>query len=525
MHSSIEIMDTTLRDGEQTDGVSYSMFEKLQIAKFLLEKLNVDRIEIASAKVSKGEFETVKEIFNWGNSKNYKDRIEILGFVDFKASVDWIEQAGGRVINLLTKGSRKHCEYQLGKTLQEHLDDIRKTIQYAKDRNFIVHVYLEDWSGGILYSRDYVKDMLKELRQMPIDRFMFPDTLGILEPDEVKEGISWALDLYPDLEIDFHGHNDYDLATANCLAAIKAGAKGVHVAVNGMGERAGNAPLESVVTAIHDKLGIKTNIQEKAITDASRLVEMFSRKRISANHPIVGQDVFTQTAGIHADGDKKHNLYANPILPERFGRQRYYSLGKLAGKASITNNLKTLGIELTPEKELILLERIKELGEKKSTVTIDDLPFLIEDLFGGNQIIYIRVKELEIITKLNQEPEARVTLNYVENDYTAVATGDGGYDAFMNAIREISKKNHMLIAELEDYEVRIPPGGKTDALVETVITWKSPLDGTIFKTVGVDSDQILAAVKATEKMLNRIYLISLNQEREKKLKIDTKINQ
>ncbi len=514
MNNYIEIMDTTLRDGEQTDGVSYSTFEKLQIAKFLIEKLNVDRIEIASARVSKGEFETVKEIFNWAKTKNYTDRIEILGFVDYNASVDWIESAGGRVINLLTKGSKKHCEYQLGKTLKEHLKDIEKTIQYANDKNFIIHVYLEDWSGGFIYSRDYVKEMLTELVKMPIHRFMFPDTLGIMEPDEVKEGILWALDLFPDIEIDFHGHNDYDLATANCLAAIKAGVKGVHVAVNGMGERAGNAPLEAVVTAIHDKLKIKTNINEKAITDASRLVETFSRKRIAANHPIVGQDVFTQTAGIHADGDKKHNLYANPILPERFGRQRYYSLGKLAGRASITNNLKMLGIELPPDKEQILLNRIKELGEKKSIVTIDDLPFLIEDLFGGIQVIYIRVKELEIITRLKDSPRAKLTLTYIEDDYTEESTGDGGYDAFMNALRKISLKNNMKIAELLDYEVRIPPGGKTDALVETVITWKSPLDGTIFRTVGVDSDQIIAAVKATEKMLNRLYLITLSHNKE-----------
>ncbi len=510
MHKKIEIMDTTLRDGEQTDGVSYSTFEKLQIAKFLIEKLNVDRIEISSARVSQGEFETVKEIFKWANEKNYTDRIEILGFVDYKESVEWIKKAGGRVINLLTKGSKKHCEYQLGKTLSEHLKDIEKTIQYAKDNNFIIHVYLEDWSGGFLYSRDYQKEMLTELVKMPIDRFMFPDTLGILEPEEVKQGISWALDIFPNIEIDFHGHNDYDLSTANSLFAIKAGAKGIHVAINGMGERAGNTPLESVVTAIHDKLGIKTSINEKAITDASRLVERFSRKRIAANHPIVGQDVFTQTAGIHADGDKKHNLYANPILPERFGRQRYYSLGKLAGRASVFNNLKALGIDLPPEKEQILLEKIKELGEKKSLVTIDDLPFLIEDLFGGVQVIYIRVKELYVETNLKHDPIAKLTLTYIENDYYAEASGDGGYDAFMKALNQIAEKISIQIADLVDYEVRIPPGGKTDALVETVITWKSPLDGTIFRTVGVDSDQIIAAVKATEKMLNRLYLITHN---------------
>ena len=519
MNQTIEIMDTTLRDGEQTDGVSFSGFEKKQIARLLLEQLRVDRIEIASARVSDGEQKVVTEIFQWAEEKGHTDRIEILGFTDHRASVDWIRDAGGRAVNLLTKGSRRHCEEQLRKSLAEHLVDVEKTISYAADQGFRVNVYLEDWSNGYLNSPDYVREMLRALREMPVHRILLPDTLGIMGPQEVKDGIDDCLQHYPDLDLDFHGHNDYDLATANCMAAVRAGVKGLHMTVNGLGERAGNAPLEAVVTCLHDKVGVRTNVNEKAFNDVSRLVATFSGKRVSANTPVVGQDVYTQTAGIHADGDKKNNLYANPILPERFGRERVYALGKLAGRASVANNLKMLGIELSPEREKQLLARVVELGEKKNIITADDLPFLIEDLFGSSAIPggtpTIRIKDAVIHTVMHGEPSAEIELEYRGTVHREKATGDGGYDAFMNALRTIAEKINLTLPVLADYELRIPPGRKTDALVQTVITWRIPTtDGGDSEgneraagnwvTVGVDSDQMTAAIKATEKMLNRL---------------------
>ncbi len=497
---NIEIMDTTLRDGEQTDGVSFSSFEKLQLSRFFLEKLAVDRIEIASARVSKEEHETVKEILTWAKQQNYLDRIEILGFVDGQRSVDWIASAGGCVLNLLTKGSQKHCEIQLGQSLGEHLSKIQQTIEAAIASGLTVQLYLEDWSHGFLDSPKYLEEMLKELIQMQIKRLFLPDTMGILSPNELKLALRHAIKHNPKIPIDFHGHNDYGLAVANCLVAVQEGVSALHVSINGLGERAGNSPLEAVVTALHDKLGIKTSINEKAITDASRLVETFSAKRIQSNRPIVGQDVYTQTAGIHADGDQKANLYSNPILPERFGRQRVYALGKLAGKASISKNLEMLGIKLSVADEKSLLNRIKELGAKKKIVTPDELPYIIGDLFGLSLERAFKISACVIRTSLKGRASAEIEIEYKGKVYPEQAEGDGGYNAFMNAIAKMAEKVKIKLPELIDYEVHIPPGGKSDALVEAMVTWQGN-----FRTSGFATDQVLAAVHATEKMLNKLH--------------------
>jgi D-citramalate synthase len=252
-------------------------------------------------------------------------------------------------------------------------------------------------------------------------------------------------------------------------------------------------------------LKVKTGVVEKEITSASRLVEVFSGKRISANRPIVGEDVFTQTAGIHADGDKKGNLYANPILPERFGRFRSYALGKLAGKASLSENLKKLGLVLSAEMEKKVLDRIIELGDQSKTITPEDLPFIIADISGNTEIINFKILKCTVESGLGVVPKANLTISYKGKEFSSEGNGDGGYDAFMQALTTITQSIGLTLPSLEDYEVRIPPGGRTDALVETVITWKKSEDSGSLRTTGVDSDQVVAAMKATEKMINLIF--------------------
>ena len=178
----IEIMDTTLRDGEQTSGVSFMPHEKLLIARLLLQELNVDRIEVASARVSDGEKRAVSLICKWARSAGMLPRVEVLGFVDHTTSVDWIRACGGQCINLLCKGSLKHCRHQLKKSPEEHLADILQTLEYAHNRQVEANIYLEDWSNGIQESPDYVFFLIDHLRQAGIRRFMLPDTLGVLNP-------------------------------------------------------------------------------------------------------------------------------------------------------------------------------------------------------------------------------------------------------------------------------------------------------------------------------------------------------
>jgi D-citramalate synthase len=503
----IEIMDTTLRDGEQTRGVSFNTAEKLNIAQYLLKKVKVDRVEVASAKVSQGEQDTVRTIIEWAESEGLADKVEILGFVDHTITVDWITGANAKVLNLLTKGSLKHLSLQLKKTLPEHIKDIQKTVEYAVSKKVKVNVYLEDWSNGFMNSRDYVEEMVSAIIQFPINKIFLPDTLGVFSPDEVFDSLCFMINKFPSIHFEFHGHNDYDLSVANCLSAIKAGVKGLHVSVNGLGERAGNSPLEAVVTAVHDKSYGFTDVVESEITSISRLVEAFSGKRISDNRPIVGEDVFTQTAGIHADGDKKANLYANPILPTRFGRKRSYALGKLAGKASISENLKELGMMLDSDLEKKLLSKVIEMGDAGISVSAEDLPFLIADISGVPMDHIFQIKSCMVTSGKGVTPKASLLVNYKGVEYREDGSGDGGYDAFMDALSKVCEKVGFTLPVLVDFQVRIPPGGKTSALVETIITWDRDSElkeETSFRTVGLDSDQITAAITATEKMLNLI---------------------
>ncbi len=496
----ITIMDTTLRDGEQTTGVAFNEMEKLSMAKVLLNDLKVDRIEVASARVSEGEYKGVQRITEWAKENGHLEKIEVLGFVDNGVSIDWIIEAGGKVLNLLLKGSYKHVTEQLRRTPEEHLNDAIKNIRLAEDKGLKVNIYLEDWSNGMRTSPDYVHFMLKGLANEPVDRYMLPDTLGILDPDETYDFCKEMITSFPGLNFDFHAHNDYDLAIANVFHALKAGVRCIHTTINGLGERAGNAPLSSVIATIKDHLKMGTNVDESKLNIVSKLVESFSGIRIPTNKPLIGEFVFTQCSGIHADGDNKNNLYFNDLLPERFGRQRVYALGKTSGKANIRKNLEDIGINLDAESLKKVTERVIELSDKKTTVSTEDLPYIVSDVLRNESISQnITIRNYSISLAYGLKPVASVAIKINEKTYEDTAPGDGQYDAFMNAVKKIFKKLRKPLPQLIDYSVTIPPGGKTDALVETVITWQGENE---FRTRGLDSDQTTAAIKATMKMLN-----------------------
>jgi D-citramalate synthase len=506
-------MDSTLRDGEQTNGVSFLPHEKVVMARKLLYDLNVDRIEVASARVSEGEREAVTKICRYARQIARLDRVEVLGFVDGGQSVDWIYECGGRVLNLLAKGSLKHCTLQLHKTPEEHIADIRREVEYAASKGISVNLYLEDWSNGMKDSPEYVYQLMDALTEgnhklktsnFKIKRFMLPDTLGVMNPLQVIEYFRKMLKRYPQVHFDFHAHNDYDLAVSNSLAAVLSGARGLHVTVNGLGERCGNAPLASVQAILKDQFHAKTNIVESQLNDISRMVESFSGISVAPNQPIVGENVFTQVAGVHADGDTKDKLYYNELIPERFGRKREYALGKQSGRANIARNLEELGLELTPEQTRRVTERITELGDKKEIVTQEDLPYIVSDVLkhdGSDD--KVKLISYVVSTAYGLKPGANIKVEINGKQYEGSAVGDGQYDAFVKALRHIYKKYlDRTFPILANYQVSIPPGGRTDALVQTVISWHYK-DG-LLRTRGLDADQTESAIKATFKMLNII---------------------
>ena len=501
----VEIMDSTLRDGEQTNGVSFLPHEKLVMARKLLSDVNVDRIEVASARVSEGERDAVSKICAYAQKNGLLERVEVLGFVDDGKSIDWIASCGGRVVNLLAKGSLKHCTHQLQKTPDEHISDILKELDYAASKGISVNLYLEDWSNGMKDSPEYVYQLMDSLvKSQVIKRFMLPDTLGVMNPLQVIEYFRKMMKRYPEAHFDFHAHNDYDLAVSNSLAAVLSGAKGLHVTVNGLGERCGNAPMASVQAILKDQFHAKTNIVESQLNDLSRMVESFSGISVASNQPIVGENVFTQVAGVHADGDSKDQLYFNELMPERFGRKREYALGKNSGKANIAKNLEELGLELTPEQTRRVTQRITELADKKEIVTQEDLPYIVSDVLkhDGSED-KVKLISYVVSTAYGLRPGANVRVEINGQQYEAGATGDGQYDAFVKALRHIYKKYlDRTFPILANYQVTIPPGGRTDALVQTVISWH--YKGGILRTRGLDADQTEAAIKATFKMLNII---------------------
>ena len=495
-------MDSTLRDGEQTSGVSFLPHEKLMMARMLLGDVNVDRIEVASARVSEGEKDAVRMICRYAASVGKLNRVEVLGFVDGHKSIDWIDECGCRVMNLLAKGSLKHCTQQLKKTPEEHIDDIYRSLAYAAQKGMAVNLYLEDWSSGMKHSPSYVYQMMDALVESGVRRFLLPDTLGILNPMEVAEFFQKMTERYPSAHFDFHAHNDYDLAVGNSLAAVRNGARGLHVTVNGLGERCGNAPLASVQAILKDQLHLDTGIREDRLGELSRLVEGYSGIAVAPNQPIVGENVFTQVAGVHADGDNKNNLYCNDLVPERFGRKREYALGKNSGKANLARNLEELGLELTPEQTRRVTQRITELGDRKEMVTQDDLPFIVSDVLK-HSAPEDKVKLVSYMVSLayGLRPMASVKVEIDGQQYEDNALGDGQYDAFVKALRKIYRERlGRSFPTLENYAVTIPPGGRTDALVQTVITWRN--GDKILRTRGLDADQTEAAIKATIKMLN-----------------------
>lgn len=376
----VHVMDTTLRDGEQTPGVTFTPDEKLAIAQVLLRDVGVDRVEVASACVSEGERQAARRVAAWARGEGMLDRVEVLGFCDGARSAEWVAETGAQSMNLLTKGSEAHCRRQLGRVPEEHVAAVRETVAAARARGVsVTGAYLEDWSRGIADSPDYVLALARAALEAGVPRIFLADTVGCLAPHDVSRHVGTMRTAFPAAWFEFHAHDDYGLATANCLAAVAAGANAVHTSVNGLGERAGNASLTETVVVLHDHAGVHTGVNERALHEAARFVAACSGKALAGNAPVVGDDVFTQTAGVHADGDRKGDLYVSRLAAERFGRARAYALGKHSGRASVEVNLERLGLRVPETVRDRVLSRVVARGDEKRTVSPAELRAFVEE--------------------------------------------------------------------------------------------------------------------------------------------------
>ena len=388
----VQIMDTTLRDGEQTPDVAYTPDEKLQLARILLDEVGVDRIEIAGTRVSEGEREAARQVARWARKKRLARARRDARLLRRRAPrPTGRPSVGGRAMNLLVKGSERHCRSQLRMSPEKHRDARRADGAQCAPQADRLNVYLEDWSNGVRDSFDYVFAMVQQLLELGVERIYLADTLGILAPDDTTPLRRADVRPGPTMHFEFHGHNDYGLANANCLAAVEAGARGVHTSVNGMGERAGNTRLAEIVAALHDHSRVPHRRRRVAA-----LVGLEARRDVPAAR------TSPRTRRSSAATSSRRPRASTPTATRRATSTRpasrpTASAGAATRSASSrarrrsTRTSRASASRCRPRTRDLVLRRIVELGDKKHTVVPEDLPFIIADVLKTPDEQLVRV--------------------------------------------------------------------------------------------------------------------------------------
>lgn len=484
----VKVLDTTLRDGEQTPGVSLTPESKLKIAK-ALDDLGVDVIEAGAAIASEGERESIKLIANEGLNAEVSTYVRIL-----QADIDAALSCNVNSVFLVAPTSDLHITYKLGITREELVEKTLKAIQYSKDHGLVVDLCAEDGS------RSDIKFLIKVIEaatEYGIDRFTLADTVGIMLPEKMTEIFS-QIKQNSKVPLGIHCHDDLGLATANTIAAVIAGASMVDVTINGLGERAGNAALEEVVMALKLGYDCKLNIKTEKIISVSQLVEQLCGIPIAPNKAIVGRNAFTHEAGIHVDGILKKAETYEAIKPELVGARRSFVLGKHVGMKAVRAMLDELNIKATDEQLKEIFKQIKYMGDKGKKVTNVDLEVISHAVMGLEVEKAIEVDELVAVAGNKCTPTASVKVKINGKEVIESATGTGPVDAAIKAIRHATRE---VPFELMEYHVDSISGG-TDAVVQVMVKLKSK--DKIITAQGAGTDIILASVEA---LVNGINLI------------------
>jgi D-citramalate synthase len=484
------VLDTTLRDGEQTPGVSLTVEQKVMIAE-ALDALGVDIIEAGTAVSSEGEFKAIRAISERGL------RAEICSFARIrKEDIDAAADAGADSVFMVAPASEYHINAKFpGKGKDFVIQKSVEAIEYARERGLLVEFGAEDASRADL---DFVVSLLKAGEEAKAERLTFADTVGILTPERASE-IVGRLKRELKAPVAIHCHDDFGLATANTVFAVKSGADEFHATVNGIGERAGNASLEEVCMVLDYLYGIEIGIKKEKLYPLSKLVEKFTRVVVPPNKPIVGENAFTHESGIHTSALLRDARTYEPISPETVGRKRVIVLGKHAGRASVEAILREFGYSATKEQMDEILARIKELGDLGKRVTDADVRAIAETVLQIKSEKKVKLEDLAILTGKNTTPMASVKLRINGEERVEAAIGVGPVDAAINAIRKAIKDYADI--KLVSYHVDAITGG-TDALVDVIVQLKR--GNRIVTARGARTDIVMASVEAFVEGLNML---------------------
>jgi len=479
--------DTTLRDGEQTPGVTLNPDQKLEIA-CALSDIGIDVIEAGSAAASVGELTAIGLISDAGLGTECCTYVRALAY-----DIDLAADAGADSVHLVVPVSDLHIVEKMQKTREEVYAMAMSAVEYAKERGLIVELSGEDASRA---DQTFLSRIFTDGVAHGADRLCFCDTVGILTPERTAEVIPPLTRIAP---VSIHCHNDLGFALPNTITALKSGASCAHVTVNGLGERAGNTPFEEVVMSLEVLYGVDTGIHTEKIYPLSTLVARLTGIDLPANKAIVGSMAFTHESGIHAHGVLKNARTYEPVPPEMVGRTRRIVLGKHSGKASVEASLNELGYTVTSEQLVAILTRVKKLGDEGKRVTDADLMAIADTVLQLVCTPVISLRQFSVVSGNNSIPTASVTMAVNGNETTSAATGNGPVDAAIKALQ--NSVSDVADIRLEDYHVDAITGG-ADALVD--VTVKLRKDGKIITSRGARTDIITASVEAVIAGMNRL---------------------
>jgi len=490
-------LDTTLRDGEQTPGVSLTPESKLRIAQ-KLDELGVDVIEAGFAAASEGELQAVKLIAEQGL------RAEVCSMTrGVRADIDAALKSNAQSIHLVIPTSDLHIERKLRKTRDDVLRMAEDCVSYAKSHGLIVELSAEDATRSDL---EFLEKMFSVGVSAGADRIVPCDTVGVLTPEKSHQLFSRLRKRFK-LPISVHCHNDFGMAVANSISALKTGVNQVHVTVNGLGERAGNAALEEVVMTLTSLYGLKLGVKTQLLYETSRLVSRLTGIPLQPNKAIVGDNAFTHESGMHTHGVLAHPLTYEPIPPELVGAHRRFATGKHAGSHGIAASLAAMGIHPSGDQLKEIFQRVKSLGDRGKTVTDADLHVVAEAVMGLPKTRAITLSELTVVTGDKVTPTASVKLVFNGKTLTEAAVGIGPVDAAINAVRKAVSAVEPI--QLEQYQVMAITGG-TDAVVEVIVRLRK--GDRVATALGARGDIVMASVEA---MLNGMNVLTMDYEKLK----------